>query len=665
MMDELVAKFISSIRSGVAPLTVNFTNYSTGPFTSVQWDFGDGSTSTEINPSHQYLSEGTFQVTLTIYDSEGNSNVSRGVITVFAESSENSETVQRGLYVAKRFDSGQVQVKKETTSGSTFSTLYPYSGTHELSYGQNGVYELGIIGGPSMGVALSTELYYSASTLDSADFVSFVDSLGGTDDLEGYIAIAQGGPSGETSLNRWDDIFDGSSDPKPVQIFKVRTIDTGSTPTLSGGPLTIDRTPALWTRDTADPSGMTNSVLIVTKTGSTSGTYDTDKYRYFTINLGVDSYDDFEITTGLTNIDNSYAGTLNYFGLDANSGQTAAIGTINYSGYSASDKFSPGTIELSLPWVMWHNSSTPGIALYDLFGDVEYDENTSHRFKYLRDGTTASDNIVGKVFYDKKAVVITDKELNAVLNFTSNRNWTLPEPEITSNGTGGDNTTGLAYYITYYVEDETSRAGGGVGHGFHVSQPIHCRYTQRIVPSVEGQTFRIKADDSPWVADDLLAGTGFSQNEIFVVMGTGTTSSTHPAQDSLYYSAMSVSSLSSGVNLPDYTDFVAANDEYNAWQEGADNEYMPYGSHGLGLGYLSGSFETTIYKMAVTCVAKNTEFNATQNETFNDLNTNENVYITEVALYNEQNELLMVGKLNKPIKKNDERYVTIKMEVDL
>lgn len=669
---ELIAQFTSSVKSGVSPLTVNFVNTSTGPFTSVQWNFGDGETSTEINPTHQYTTEGTFEVTLTIFDSQGNTNSTTGIIIVFPESSVEDESVQRGLYVAKRFNSGEVQVKVETVSGSTFESLYPFSSETKVSYGQKGIYELGIIGSESFYSDPDTA-YYSAGTLDYDDFHTYISGNGGTDGFEGYVAIAFGGPSGNTSLDRWEDIFSGGSIPKPVQIFKVKSIDTGSTPTISGGPLTLERRAPSYVRNTIDPNGLLNALLIVTKTGNTTtSTYTSNSYKFLSTNLGVDSYDDFYIT-GLTNVDNSYGGTVEYFGLDENSGQTLAVTSIDYSGYSSAEKFKPGTIFYSLPWIMWHKNdgSESGIKLYDSYGDVQYDENTGQRFKYLRDGISQSDNVVGKVFYDKKVVTITDRELSSVLNFTSNRNWTLPEPRITIDGDGGTNLSGIKYYITYKTQDFfQGRAGTGQAYGFYSAQEQHCNYIQTITPTISGQTLRIKAEDSPWRSNDLNTGTGFSQQQIWLIMGTGSTTSTHPVADSLYYSATTHESLSGGVSLPDYSDFVTANNPYSGWwgsdsDASPDNEDMPFGSHGLGLGYLSGTFESTIYKMAATCVAKNNEFNATQNSSFNDERSNDNVYITEVALYNENNELLMIGKLNKPIKKNDERYLTVRMEVDL
>ena len=51
--------------------TVNFTNQSTGLNLTYSWDFGDDSTSTEINPTHFYAYEDTFQIILTVTDVNG------------------------------------------------------------------------------------------------------------------------------------------------------------------------------------------------------------------------------------------------------------------------------------------------------------------------------------------------------------------------------------------------------------------------------------------------------------------------------------------------------------------------------------------------------------------------------------------------------------------
>lgn len=63
----------SDVTIGVLPLTVNFTStLSTddGLIVSRNWDFGDGGTSTSLNPEHTYTSTGVFTVTLTLTDDQ-------------------------------------------------------------------------------------------------------------------------------------------------------------------------------------------------------------------------------------------------------------------------------------------------------------------------------------------------------------------------------------------------------------------------------------------------------------------------------------------------------------------------------------------------------------------------------------------------------------------
>lgn len=59
------ADFSAPVTSGCQPpLTVNFQDLSTGGATAWQWDFGDGNTSTQQNPSHTYTAYGSYTVTL-------------------------------------------------------------------------------------------------------------------------------------------------------------------------------------------------------------------------------------------------------------------------------------------------------------------------------------------------------------------------------------------------------------------------------------------------------------------------------------------------------------------------------------------------------------------------------------------------------------------------
>ncbi len=83
---DVVADFTSDITSGCAPLTVNFTNLSTGTgIDGWSWTFGDGGTSTAQNPTYAYNSPGTYTVSLTATSSGqgcGDTVTKTGYITV-------------------------------------------------------------------------------------------------------------------------------------------------------------------------------------------------------------------------------------------------------------------------------------------------------------------------------------------------------------------------------------------------------------------------------------------------------------------------------------------------------------------------------------------------------------------------------------------------------
>lgn len=64
--DYFTADFSANIRTGPAPLTVLFEDWSFGEPDEWSWDFGDGGTSGEQNPLHTYTAPGSYTVTLTI-----------------------------------------------------------------------------------------------------------------------------------------------------------------------------------------------------------------------------------------------------------------------------------------------------------------------------------------------------------------------------------------------------------------------------------------------------------------------------------------------------------------------------------------------------------------------------------------------------------------------
>ena len=66
-----VASFTGSVQTGLAPLTVAFSDTSTGDITSWLWEFGDGTVSSDQHPVHTYTRAGTYSVRLTVLGDGG------------------------------------------------------------------------------------------------------------------------------------------------------------------------------------------------------------------------------------------------------------------------------------------------------------------------------------------------------------------------------------------------------------------------------------------------------------------------------------------------------------------------------------------------------------------------------------------------------------------
>ncbi len=103
-----VAAFTSDIQAGTAPLTVNFTDESTGySITSWAWDFGDGdaTNATVQSPIHTFASAGTFTVKHAATNAGGSDDeIKTNYITVSAPNTApvaNAQSVTTDKNVAK------------------------------------------------------------------------------------------------------------------------------------------------------------------------------------------------------------------------------------------------------------------------------------------------------------------------------------------------------------------------------------------------------------------------------------------------------------------------------------------------------------------------------------------------------------------------------------
>jgi PKD repeat protein len=74
--EYLDACFSTSMNEYDVGESVYFSNCSSGADSYV-WDFGDGTSSTQSNPAHEFQNSGTYQVKLTVYNPAGRSTASK------------------------------------------------------------------------------------------------------------------------------------------------------------------------------------------------------------------------------------------------------------------------------------------------------------------------------------------------------------------------------------------------------------------------------------------------------------------------------------------------------------------------------------------------------------------------------------------------------------
>jgi PKD repeat protein len=140
------ANFTANITSGTAPLTVQFTDASTpgsGTLTTWSWSFGDTSSSSLQNPSHQYQNAGTYSVSLTVTNSFNLSHTftRTGYITVQAP------LPQLNLLTPQSMDFGSINVSSQSayqpvTVQNTGQATLVISSVHFIGAALNFQYQL-------------------------------------------------------------------------------------------------------------------------------------------------------------------------------------------------------------------------------------------------------------------------------------------------------------------------------------------------------------------------------------------------------------------------------------------------------------------------------------------------------------------------------------------
>jgi PKD repeat protein len=125
-----VADFTADKTEGTTPLTVTFTDTSTNSPTGWEWNFGDGTNSTDTNPSHTYATAGTFTAKLTASNADGTNTTSK-IISVTKKTIKGSP---KAIFTSTpRVGRAPLTVKFTDKSINTASIRWDFGDKSEIS----------------------------------------------------------------------------------------------------------------------------------------------------------------------------------------------------------------------------------------------------------------------------------------------------------------------------------------------------------------------------------------------------------------------------------------------------------------------------------------------------------------------------------------------------
>ncbi len=166
--DESLCDFSASVREGPAPLTVTFNDASPAVAEKWFWDFGDGGSSTEQNPTHEYASPGSYSVYLTVEDEDDDQyrEIKNGYIVV----TEPPIPPQTDFTADVTAGEAPLTVSfSDTSSGTPTSWSWAF-GDGGTSTGQNPVHEYTAAG--TYTVTLTAENGFGSATEVKEGYIS-------------------------------------------------------------------------------------------------------------------------------------------------------------------------------------------------------------------------------------------------------------------------------------------------------------------------------------------------------------------------------------------------------------------------------------------------------------------------------------------------------------
>ena len=378
----------------------------------------------------------------------------------------------------------------------------------------------------------------------------------------------------------------------------------------------------------------------------------------------------------------------------------------NYDPLNPNDTGQARNFKVHLPTLMWHKSTDglmgetfyvdpPGYDGLNLFS-VQFIESAKNinmnnpgiRYYHLWDTNTNKNgypNRVGKVWPDLKMITFDDEEIVAHLSYKSNRNWTLPAPKlgliipntfnlVNANDDGILSGNTEALWVTYRFNNE------------FFTESLHCNYYSYITgnnPDCPPETADVIlrfGNEFPFLNSDFTnTPSGFTAND-FIVLAQKVTAGSRP--DPTKWVELDLTNQMSATTTNGFitvsgltgTTFIITKNDYetselngyyhldNYIELPVQNETgttLNFGGEYYFYGTIETDIQATIYVMNYLCNLGNTQFLKSSNPTWDD---SKKPYVTEVGLYDENKDLMIITKVQSPELRTGVQQYSIKLD---
>ena len=351
--------------------------------------------------------------------------------------------------------------------------------------------------------------------------------------------------------------------------------------------------------------------------------------------------------------------------------------------------------EVYIPFIYYHrNTGTTAGAVFRMGDDDYYMKssiNPHHQllFRYLIDEQGYK---VGKVFVTNKIIVFDDQELVALLDYRSNRKYTLPAPKISvvpSDSNPGDSilsgSTSQIIWVTYMLSYDLDTQLNSYPCNYINSSDSNL--DTKLSPcafNVASQvTFKISGSTIPNMQKSFSDVTnGFIANK-FYILAQETLSGQTPSHDAWIIMDYTSEVGGDGVNLIDPTGITNTTltitkskytsgtffdlEDYLSNDQTLPSNYIPnepssdpqFGDEQPFPGSIRLIRASDIEQMNFLVNLPSSQFTETQNPTYT---TGSKKRITEIALLNSNKEPLVISKTPTPIERTGTQVFAVRLD---